>query len=69
MSGQDQMSGVFVTILAAMVAKADMIERGVESGTYECPVCKGTMQARLMGPNKHIWAKCQAEGCSWGMIE
>lgn len=69
MNSQEQMSGVFATIIATMIAKVDMIERGAESGIYECPVCKGIMSARLMGPKKHIWAKCQSEGCDWGMIE
>lgn len=58
---------VFAAITAAMSAKADMLERGVRSGDYDCPHCGGVFRARLMGKRDHIWARC--DGCGAGFIE
>lgn len=63
------MDGVFGIVIAAMAAKADMLEREAATGVYECPSCSGELQARLMGPKQHIWAKCQNSDCGVGFIE
>jgi len=35
---------------------------GLESGTIECPICKGELYFEVHN-NGHIWGKCVSQGC------
>jgi len=34
-----------------------------QSGTIECPQCKGSILWRKNGDNGHIWGRCNLKGC------
>jgi transcriptional regulator with XRE-family HTH domain len=56
------------------IAKENMIPRaqaeainaikktGLESGTIECPICKGELYFEVHN-NGHVWGKCVSQGC------